>query len=216
MADSENSRILTLTTRRNLLAAASASLASIAVMPSWKASAAGINNDAALIALWNKWQSAHQRRYELCVRQQALETQLLQTVGSFPIVKLKIPGEEKFVCAYTVKEIESALPGTAMAKARKRAINKLQSLRKAWTAEDERIGYSRAYNEEISAIDIEWALANTLWETPAHSLDGVTAKLHSLIQTEDPGAQISDAPWPLLRSLLADLHRMRACKLRHR
>jgi hypothetical protein len=85
MADSENSRILTLTTRRNLLAAASASLASIAVMPSWKASAAGINNDAALIALWNKWQSAHQRRYELCVRQQALETQFCKPLEVSPL-----------------------------------------------------------------------------------------------------------------------------------
>lgn len=208
MADSENSRILTLTTRRNLLSAASASLVSVSVMPPEKASSAEINKDAALLALWRKWHSAHKRRYELCVRQQALETQLLQTIGSFPIVKIKVPGEENFICAYTDNEIEHVLSGATMGKARKRAKKKLRYLCRAWNREDEKIGYSRACMEEMRAIELEESLLNYLWEMPAYSIDGLIAKLHSLMETEDPGAQIDDAPWPLLRSILADLRRM--------
>ncbi|WP_412066252.1 hypothetical protein [Rhizobium sp. SYY.PMSO] len=162
------------------------------------------------MALWRKWQEVHQRRYELCVLQQTREARILQTVGRFPIVKLQVPGEEKPVVAYTDQEIECALPGPEMAEARQCAKDKLRSLRKMWNAEDERIGYSRAYEAEREVMDAELKLANALWKRPAHSIEGVTAKLHPLVEIEDPNARMEDSPWPMLRSLLADMIGMRA------
>lgn len=212
MADSENSRILPSTTRRNLLSATTVSLVTVAVGSFGEASAvsAGLEKDAAIMALWHEWQDAHQRRNDLCVHQQTLETELLQTIGSFPIVELQVPGKEEPVFARTVKEIDRALPGADMEQARKYAKDKLRSIRKAWNVEDRRIGYSRAYKAEGEAAQAEWTLANTLWKTPAHSIEGVAAKLHSLIGLEDPAARMDENPWPILRSILADLMRMRA------
>ncbi|MDE1187870.1 MAG: hypothetical protein PW844_15515 [Pantoea sp.] len=70
---------------------------------------------------------------------------------------------------------------------------------------DQEVGYSRAYEAESEAADIEQAMARTLWETPAVSMAGTIAKLHSLIEMEDPGGSLRETPWPELRMVLADL-----------
>jgi hypothetical protein len=56
--------------------------------------------------------------------------------------------------------------------------------------------------------DLEWELAEALWRSSANSLGGVVAKLHSMIEMQDPNAFITDNPVPMLRSILDDLMRI--------
>ncbi|MQB40297.1 hypothetical protein DXT94_00040 [Rhizobium sp. ICMP 5592] len=144
----------------------------------------------------------------MCRRQQKLEAGLLKIVGRFPQVKLQIPGKAEPAFASTSKEIDRLLPGPEMSKSRKLAKAKLSARRKAWNTADEQIGYSLAYKAETEMADTEALLAEALWYTPAQSIAGVTAKLHSLIETEDPGARLKEMPWPELRSILSDLLRI--------
>ncbi|MXN49415.1 hypothetical protein GR138_29920 [Shinella kummerowiae] len=74
-------------------------------------------------------------------------------------------------------------------------------------AADKELGYSRACQAEAEATDREQALVNALWNTPARSIAGIIAKLHSVIEYEDPGDTMKMTPWPELRSILTDLVR---------
>ncbi|MEZ2222718.1 hypothetical protein [Rhizobium sp. RCC_161_2] len=52
--------------------------------------------------------------------------------------------------------------------------------------------------------DTDAILAEALGTT-RQSIAGVTAKWHSPIEMENPGARLKEMPWPELRSILADL-----------
>lgn len=54
-------------------------------------------------------------------------------------------------------------------------------------------------------MDEEQSLVKALWDAPARSLVGMIAKLHSIVECEDPGDTLKMTPWPELRSILADL-----------
>jgi hypothetical protein len=79
---------------------------------------------------------------------------------------------------------------------------------KVWEAADEEIGYSRARKAESEMMDQEQPLLKALWGTPARSIVGIIAKLHSVVETEDPGDSLKETPWPELRSILTDLVRL--------
>jgi len=147
----------------------------------------------------------HEKREALSVRQQAMETRLLAMVGSTPIIDLAIPGEEASAFAATDDEIDALLPGEHMADARRRAKAELDKLRVEWQAADDQLGYSRAHQEELDVMHAELEAAQRLWEIPARTIAGVTAKLHSLVEWEDPGTTPGESPWPELRSILGDL-----------
>lgn len=78
----------------------------------------------------------------------------------------------------------------------------------AWNAADEALGYSRACQAEAEIMDEEQSLVKALWNTPARSLVGIIAKLHSVVECEDPGDTLKITPWPELRSILTDLVRL--------
>jgi hypothetical protein len=75
----------------------------------------------------------------------------------------------------------------------------------AWKAADEEVGYSEALNEEGRASTAENGVAETLWETPAESIVGATAKLHAIVTKWEPSATGDEYPWPQIRSVIADL-----------
>ncbi|MDH4992404.1 hypothetical protein QEZ48_16445 [Aquamicrobium lusatiense] len=51
-------------------------------------------------------------------------------------------------------------------------------------------------------------LLEELAQTPAHSMDGVVAKLEVLLLESEVGDGPSDFPWPHLRSVLGDIRRL--------
>jgi hypothetical protein len=207
MADSENSRILPLRTRRSILSAGAASLMAAATKQVHAASDIPPDNDASLLALWRQWNSVHQRRCEWTLLQQRLETKLLE-IAEEPMVALYIPGKETPVFASSVEEIERTLSGTGMVEARNQAIEKLRSLQQEWDRTGWELGYTQACEEEVKADRLEWELAETLWSRSANSLDGVAAKLHSMIEMAGPEGFMHDDPVRVLRSILADLRRI--------
>ncbi|WP_052316166.1 hypothetical protein [Sinorhizobium fredii] len=131
-------------------------------------------------------------------------------IGSYPQVELRIPGKDGTISVTTNKEIDRLLSGTEMSGSRKQAKGELLARRRAWKAADAQIGYTLAYKAETEMVDTEATLVEALWSTPAQSIAGVTAKLHSVIETQDPGACLTEAPWPELRLILADLLRIDA------
>lgn len=87
-------------------------------------------------------------------------------------------------------------------------MERLQSLQHKWDQVGWELGYTQACKEEVIADKLEWELAEALWRSSANSLDGVVAKLHSMIEMQAPDAFMSDNPVSMLRSILADVVRI--------
>jgi len=190
MDDSENSRTLSKIMQRHAFATVAES-----------------RTDDAL-ALWSEWFMLHEKREALSVKQQAMETRLLAMVGSTPIIDLANPDDEASAFAATDDEIDALLPGEHNVEARRRAKAQLDQLRAEWQAADDQLGYSRTHQEELDVMHAELEAAQRLWMAPAGTIAGVAAKLHSLVEWEDPGTIPGECPWPELRSILGDLVRI--------
>jgi len=79
-----------------------------------------------------------------------------------------------------------------------------------WDAVDVRMGYSNAKETGAENADREDELSEALWRAAPKSFAGIAAKLHCVLETEDPGSGLQDAPWPQLRAILAELVRIAA------
>lgn len=207
MVESENSRILRFKTRRNILSGGAAFAMTIATRQAHSTPHTSAENDAPLLALWREWSSAHRRRGELTAFLRKLETKLME-IAEEPMVALHIPGLEEPLFVSSAEEIEQAPPGMETAETRNKAVERLVSLQPEWGTTSWELGYTQTYEEEVKADKLEWELAEALWRSPANSLDGVVAKLHSMIEMEGPGAFINDNPMTVLHSILADLRRI--------
>jgi hypothetical protein len=208
MADSENSRILSLKTRRSVLLTAVMSAIAMTMKPRHSAGDdVSSGNDAAVLKLWRQWYSVHRRRCELTIRSQQLEAKLLE-MAEQPVVALEVPGMTNLTFAFSIDEVERSLPGTEMAEARAEAIGKLKSIQQAWDIAGWELGYTQTCEEEVKADRLEWKLAEALWTCSANSLDGMMAKLHCIIEMQGPGSFINENPGPALRLMLADLMRI--------
>ena len=75
----------------------------------------------------------------------------------------------------------------------------------AWEAADKEVGYSEALKEERHAFTAEDEVAETLWDAPAQSITGATAKLHAIVTKRQPSVTSDEYPWPQIRSVIADL-----------
>lgn len=68
---------------------------------------------------------------------------------------------------------------------------------------------SRAYDEALEAEDrasiAEDRAAEDLWNTPAQSVAGATAKLQAVVTRSQPSPTSQEDPWPQIRSVIADL-----------
>ncbi|WP_426240146.1 hypothetical protein [Pararhizobium sp. DWP1-1-3] len=212
MTKSENDRTLPAITRRKMLFATTAYLSALTDHTAPGASHPSSDQESIapgnVLALWRAWYDAHEEGKRLCHQQQRLETEVLKSAGGFPVLQLEIPGEDKPIVVSTRQEIDSWLPGDAMAEERKTARSELAARIKKWNVADEQFGYSRTRHAETQIAGIEEASANTLWEAPALTTSDIIAKLHSIIETEDPGSHFKERPWPQLRIILADLVRI--------
>lgn len=131
-------------------------------------------------------------------------------LGSFPRVQIVFSGDEGFIWAYTAEEIKRLLPSSENEGERRLALAELAKQRLDWNAVDIRVGYSKAKETEAENADLEDKLFEALWRTAPQSFVGIAAKLHCVLETEDPGSDLQDAPWPQLRTILAELVRIAA------
>ncbi|WP_132527054.1 hypothetical protein [Rhizobium sp. BK376] len=158
------------------------------------AEAARCIGEDTVIHAWGRWYAAHTRQNELSRRQQRLERKLLRKVGGFPLVELTVPDRSTPISARTADEIDRLLPGLEMEEARTVAKAELASVRNAWNKADSELGYSAAYAAENQAADRTMDLAHALLRAQALSIIGVIAKLHCLIEMEEPSVSIGETP----------------------
>jgi hypothetical protein len=195
-------------TRRSFLTGAAASISGTARVDRAAWEGDSVCGPDPVVSLWRDWLTAHRAFGEACRRQQALETELLRTLGSFPRVKIDFADGDGSMWAYSEEDIKRLLSGIEQAEARRTAREKLAVQVADWNAGDARIGYMKAKQTEAEAADLEDALSDGLWSSAPRSVAGVAAKLHCVLETEDPGSGLQEAPWPQLRAILADLVRM--------
>lgn len=65
--------------------------------------------------------------------------------------------------------------------------------------------YGDALEAEDRASIAEGEAADLLWETPALSIAGATAKLHAAVTRCQPSPNSAEEPWPQIRGVIADL-----------
>lgn len=143
MADSDNSRTLSVVTRRRLLSTSAAWLAAQVVdlrATDHSESDRFDRGDPALV-LWQEWRAAHDQVEKFCLRQQRLETALIEAVG-FPHVDIALPDQDCLVAAFTIEEIDRRFgDASENAKAKMQAKAVLAKRQAAWDALDDRMGY---------------------------------------------------------------------------
>ncbi|WP_051900387.1 hypothetical protein [Neorhizobium galegae] len=201
------------TTCRTFLAAAAASIAATPAVGKSARGGDGTDHVDPVVSLWRDWLAAHRLCSEACRRQQKLETEMLRQLGSFPRVKIGFSEGDGFMWAYTTEEIDRLLPNPDQAETRRAARAELAARRADWNTVDAWIGYSSAKKAEAEIAEVEDALAKELWNTSSRSVAGIAAKLHCVLETEDPGSGLEEAPWPELRTILSDL--MQICGSLH-
>ncbi len=208
MASSGNRDVSPETTRRNFLARAAASIAAAPAPIGAVVRTERSEQGDPVVSLWRDWLVAHRLCGEACRRQQKLETELLREFGSFPRAKVLLSEDCGFIWAYSGREIDRLLPNSDQDEMRRQARAALAARRSEWKAADKRVGYTRAKKAEEEIAGVEEALARELWSAAPRSAAGVAVKLHSLLEMEDPGSALQEAPWPELRTILADLVRI--------
>ncbi|TPM25344.1 hypothetical protein FJ958_21895 [Mesorhizobium sp. B2-3-5] len=122
------------------------------------------------VAVWQKWQAAHDRTEWLCRKQQRLERKLVETVG-FPSANVRLRDGE----SVTTHSLEALHELTGDAAVRAKAEAELAAHQARWDAADREIGYSTTLLAECEAGDRVEQLLEMLSETPAASLAGVAA-----------------------------------------
>ncbi len=208
MASSGNKDVSPETTRRNFLARVAASIAAAPAPAGAMVGTERSEQDDPVVSLWRDWLVAHRLCGEACRRQQKLETELLREFGSFPRTRVLLFEDCGFIWAYSGREIDRLLPNGDQAEMRRQARAALTARRSEWKAADKRMGYTRAKKAEEEIADVEEALAKEMWSAAPQSVAGVAVKLHSLLEIEDPRSALQEAPWPELRTILADLVRI--------
>ncbi|MFT0858693.1 hypothetical protein [Ancylobacter sp. G4_0304] len=181
MADSEISMSLSRPSRRDLLAAALATVGG----SSFNSSAAAapqdaVTTDAALIA-WKAWHHAHRRTLALCRKQQRLESELARAVG-FPQVLLhaaELPSPVRVSSLRQFDELAADVPSLCIQRDEVGAALRVHQQR--WDDADRAIGYTATQKEEAAASDDEERLITRLFTADTTSLRGVLAKLDVLI-----------------------------------
>jgi len=133
---------------------------------------------------------------------------MLGELGRSPCVKIVLNEDGDFRWASTIREIDRLLPNPEHEATRRKARSDLAARHAEWNESDRRIGYSRARKAELEIGTVEQAFARQLWQMPSRSAAGVAAKMHCLLEIEDPTSGLHQEPWPQLRHILADLVRL--------
>lgn len=157
--------------------------------------------------LWHEWFVIHQRRERITEYQQKLEKQMRDAAGGFPVVETAITGQQSAVVISTLAELDqlaARLSSEKLSELRSR----LRRRKKQWKDADKKLGYSAALAFETDLSDQERNSARLLWKAESASFVDAIAKLHCLIEMEDPGMKLKQAPWPRMKTILADLVRI--------
>ena len=161
-----------------------------------------------VVSVWRDWLAAHRLYRETCRRRQKLEAEMLSELVSVPRVKIVLNEDGDFRWASTTREIDCLLPNPEQTATRRKARSELSARQAEWNLADRRIGCSRARKAEVEISSVEQAFARQLRQTPSRSAAGVAAKLHCLLEIEDPTSGLHQEPWPQLRAILSDLVRL--------
>lgn len=207
MADSDNSTTLPSVTRRKVLAGTAIAIGACA---SGSFAVDKLQDEAfadPVLTLWREWQDAHRLTESLCRKQQALERQLVETLG-FPFGFTQL-SDTKPVTANSREAIREAFdlaPEAAAACANAEA--DFTAREAQWNKADLEIGYSATVRAEREAADRASDLLDAMAATPAISLAGVAAKLDAVLREGKIWEDGSEFPWPHIRSVIEDLARI--------
>ncbi|WP_292148456.1 hypothetical protein [Mesorhizobium sp.] len=205
MADSDNTTTLPLVTRRSILAG----IAFVGLQRKASAGNASEKDFSAdpAVAVWRKWQAAHEQVERLCREQQRLERKLAETVG-FPCATIRLRDGERVTLRsiQAVRNVLSFDPEDMAMRAKAEA--EIAAHQGRWDAAAREIGYSAALRAEYEAGDRAEDLLQALAETPASSLAGVAAKLDAVMREGEICEESDEFPWPQIRSALEDIGRI--------
>lgn len=147
-----------------------------------------------------------QQRVRATLRQK-VEAELLEIAGGFPVVELKLAGNDPPIVVQSlpgINRLANQLDAERLSEARA----ELRRRRKRWKDADQRWEYSAAVALEQELAEQAGISGRVMWITRPSSLTEVTAKLHCLIVMHDPDLKLEDPPWPELRTMLKDLVRL--------
>ncbi|WP_284202029.1 hypothetical protein [Mesorhizobium tianshanense] len=168
--------------------------------------ATSIPPDPAL-ALWREWETAHKLTERLCLRQQRLETRLVESVG-FPCATVRLPESEE-VTVHSIEALNEVLgKGPDMAALRETAEAEFAAHHARWDAAAEETGYSAVLRAEREAGERAQDLLEAFSATSATTLAGVAGKLDAVLREGEAWEECSEFPWPQIRSALSDLVRI--------
>ncbi|WP_292368910.1 hypothetical protein [Mesorhizobium sp.] len=159
------------------------------------------------VAVWRKWQAAHEQTERLCRQQQNLERKLAETVG-FPGATIRLRDGES-VRLHSLRAVREVLDlGPEDVAMRAKAAADFAAHQARWDAGDREIGYSAALHAEREAADRAEDLLEMLSQTPAASLGGAVAKLDAVLREGEVSEDCDEFPWPQIRSALDDVIRI--------
>ncbi|KAB2657520.1 hypothetical protein F9K94_14275 [Brucella tritici] len=158
-----------------------------------------------VVSYWRQWSIMHARSNELCRLQQGLETKLLKKIGSLSKAEQERVSSRIF---HSIDQIRGHRVGSETADVQEYAIMELQEAQNNWREVNDELDYRNAYRDHLQILDIEFELAEALFNAPAKTIAGMVAKLHCVLEVRDPLGVEDDEPWPLLRSILFDLLRV--------
>ncbi|WP_247221075.1 hypothetical protein [Shinella oryzae] len=219
MADSENSRTLPaisrgkerlvhgkcqdlppIIDRRNLLSVA-ARLLSVMIAHTPQRRESG---PTPVREMWPRWYEYHREHMRIIRLREKLQAQLLEEAGGLPVLMLPDVGKDGIVEVRSFADI-NRMATQLDAEHLSRARAELRRRRKQWKEADRRLGYSAIVAKEQELAERVLISGRVMWITRPSSLIEVTAKLHCLIVTHDPGLKLDEASWPELRTMLKDL-----------
>lgn len=161
-----------------------------------------------VVSLWRDWLAAHRLYRETSRRRRKLEAEILGELGNFPRVRITISEEGSFRWTSTAREIDRFLSNPEQDAIRRKARTDLAARHAKWNEVDRRIGYSRARKAELEIGKVEQAYARELSLVTPQSFAGFAAKLHYVLEIEDPTSGLYQQPFPHLRHILTDLVRL--------
>ncbi|NVM40558.1 hypothetical protein HWX16_09470 [Ochrobactrum intermedium] len=210
MADSENSTTMPQFTPGNLLKSIEPVREGVLREASERltASKADLQNRSGVdpvVSYWRRWSVTHARSNELCRLQQGLETKLLKKIRYLPEAEQERVSSRIF---HSIDQIRGHHAGSEAAGVQEYAITELQEAQNIWRDVNDELDYRNAYRDHLQILDIEFELAEALFNAPAKTIVGIVAKLHCVLEMRDPLGVEDDEPWPLLRSILFDLLRV--------
>ncbi|MXN49414.1 hypothetical protein GR138_29915 [Shinella kummerowiae] len=224
MADSDNSRTLPSITRRKLIAGTATSIVATMATEAFGSIAPNrhmpVEDDPAVLG-WREWIAAHDHYVEANQALLDRETELYQT-AAWPNVEIERSTLQTggFLIRSNHDIDYYIAKGWVGAEARSKIEGQLAAQQAKWDQAVRRTGYRLAEQAEKQAWSRRYKLAINLANTPALSLAGATAKLHSILEMKipvnrwlpkwgpaDPKFRASFVS-PELDMLLADLERI--------